>query len=45
MLTFLILLMENCIMNMLKYISKNYAGDEKTYIDRDGEEIVSSYRL
>ena len=35
----------NCIMNMLKYISKNYEGDEKTYIDRDGDEIVSSYRL
>ena len=30
---------------MLKYISKNYEGDEKTYIDRDGDEIVSSYRL
>ena len=35
----------NCIMNMLKYISENYDGDEKTYIDRDGDEIVSSYRL
>ena len=35
----------NCIMNMLKYISENYEGDEKTYIDRDGDEIVSSYRL
>ena len=35
----------NCIMNMLKYISKNYEGDEKTYIDRDGDETVSSYRL
>ena len=35
----------NCIMNMLKYISKNYEGDEKTYIDRDGNEIVSSYKL
>ena len=35
----------NCIMNMLKYISKNYEGDEKTYIDRDGDEIVSSYTL
>ena len=30
---------------MLKYISKNYEGDEKIYIDRDGDEIVSSYRL
>ena len=35
----------NCIMNMLKYISKNYDGDERTYIDRDGDEIVSLYRL
>ena len=35
----------NCIMNMLKYISENYEGDERTYIDRDGDEIVSSYRL
>ena len=30
---------------MLKNTSKNYEGDEKTYIDRDGDEIVSSYRL
>ena len=35
----------NCIMNMLKYISENYDGDERTYIDKDGDEIVSSYRL
>ena len=35
----------NCIMNMLKYISKNYEGDERTYIDKVGVEIVSSYRL
>ena len=35
----------NCIMNMLKYISGNYEGDERTYIDKDGDEIVSSYRL
>ena len=35
----------NCIMNMLKYISENYEGDEKTYIDKDGDEIISSYRL
>ena len=35
----------NCIMNMLKYISENYDGYERTYIDRDGDEIVSSYRL
>ena len=35
----------NCVMNMLKYISKNYKGDERTYNDKDGDEIVSSYRL
>ena len=35
----------NCIMNMLKYISENNNGDERTYIDKDGDEIVSSYRL
>ena len=35
----------NCRMNMLKYISENYDGDERTYIDKDGDEIVSSYRL
>ena len=35
----------NCIMNMIKYISENYNGDERTYIDKDGDEIVSSYRL
>ena len=35
----------NCIMNMLKYISKNYDGDERTYIDKEGDEIFSSYRL
>ena len=35
----------NCVMNMLKHISENYDGDEKTYIDKDGDVIVSSYRL
>ena len=35
----------NCVMDMLKYISENYEGDGKTYIDKDGDEIVSSYRL
>ena len=35
----------NCIMNMLKYISENYDGDERTYIDKDGDEIIRSYRL
>ena len=35
----------NSVMNMLKNISENYEGDERTYIDKDGDEIVSSYRL
>ena len=35
----------NCVMNMLEKISEIFDGDEKTYIDRDGDEIVSSYRL
>ena len=33
------------VMNMLKYISENYEGDERTYIDKDGHEIGSLYRL
>ena len=32
-------------MNMLKYISENYEGDERTYIDKEGDEIVNSYRI
>ena len=32
-------------MNMLKNNSENYDGDEKTYVDKEGDEIVSSYRL
>ena len=35
----------NCIMNMLKYISEDYDGDERTYIDKYRDEIISSYRL
>ena len=35
----------NFVMDMLKYNSENYDGDERTYIDREGDEIVSSYRL
>ena len=27
------------------FTSQNYEGDEKTYIDKDGVEIVSSYLL
>ena len=32
-------------MNMLKYISENYEGDERTYIDKEGDEIASSHRI
>ena len=35
----------NPVMNMLKNISEIYESDEKTCIDKDGYEIVSSYRL
>ena len=35
----------NPFMNMLKYISENYEGDERTYIDKDGDETVISYRV
>ena len=35
----------NFVMNMLKSISEKYEGDERTYIDEDGDEIVSSYRF
>ena len=29
-------------MDMLKYISEKYDGDERTYIDKDGDEIISN---
>ena len=35
----------NPVVNMLKHNSENYEGDERKYIDRDGDEIVSFYRL
>ena len=35
----------NCVLNMLKHISENYKGDERTYIDKDGNEIISSHKL
>ena len=36
----------NPVKNMLlKYISENYKGDERTYTDKSGDETVSSYRL
>ena len=36
---------QNPVMNKLETISENYWGDEKTYIDRNGDQRVSSYRL
>ena len=35
----------NSVMDVLKYISEIYDWDEGTYIDGDGDEINSSYRL
>ena len=35
----------NPVMNMPKYISENYESDERIYIDKDGDKIVSSYRF
>ena len=35
----------NFVMNMRKYISENYGGVERIYIDKNGDEIVSSFRL
>ena len=32
-------------MNMPKYTSENYEGDERTHIDQHGVETVESYRL
>ena len=34
-----------CVMDILKFISDKYESDETTYIDKDGDEIVSAYRL
>ena len=36
---------EKSVMDVLIYFSENYEGEKRTYIDRDGDEIVSSYRL
>ena len=36
---------ENFLMNMPKYFSENYGGDGRTFIDKEGNEKVSSYRL
>ena len=35
----------NPVMNMLRYIRENYEGDKRTYIDKDGDKIVGSFRL
>ena len=32
-------------MNMLKKFSQNYEGDERTYLSKLGDEIISPYRL
>ena len=32
-------------MNMLKLVSENCEGDERTYIDRECNEMVCSYRI
>ena len=34
----------NPVMNMPENISENYDGDERTYFDKTGDEIVSLYR-
>ena len=36
---------QNPVMKMLEFFSENYGGDERTYIDKDGDEIVSYFRL
>ena len=35
----------NPVMNMPQNILKNYEGDERTYIDRERDEMVSSYKI
>ena len=35
----------NTVMHMLKYSSENCEEYQRTYIDKDGDEIVSSYEL
>ena len=32
-------------MNMLKNFSEKFEGDERTHIDKEGGEIVNSYRI
>ena len=33
------------VMNLIKIFAENYEGDERTYVDKDGDEIVGSYRF
>ena len=35
----------NLFVNMLKFLSESYEGDERTYFDKDGDEMFNSYRL
>ena len=34
----------NLAMNMLNFNSESYEGDERTYIDKDGDDVVSSHK-
>ena len=36
---------QNPVVNKLKYFSENHEGDERTYFDKNGDEIVSSHEL
>ena len=35
----------NPVKNLPNNISENYEGDERTFLDRDGDQLVSSYRF
>ena len=35
----------NPVLNMLNYFSENFEGNERTYIDKDGDETLSSYKM
>ena len=35
----------NPVMNIPKYISESFEGDERTYMDKEGHEIVSSFMI
>ena len=34
----------NAIINLIKFFSENYEGDERFYVDKEGDEVLSSYR-